>query len=670
MILPLHVRLQIIVVNFYLNISNMNSIRTLIVLPFIFLATIVTAQEGNETFIDFGDEKITKAEFARIYKKNNSGEMVTKSTVEEYLELYINFKLKVKEAEEKGLDTISDFVNELAGYRKQLAQPYLSAEGVIEELKKEAYARLQEDIKASHILIRSSYDDSAEDTLKAFEKARKIRKIAVGGKDFSEVAKQYSEDPSAETNGGNLGYFTAFYMVYPFESAAYNTKKGEISKIVRSKFGYHILKVEDRRPASGNVSAAHILISSDRELSKTDDPEGKIREINKKIEEGASFEDMAAEFSDDTRSASNGGKLPMFGVGRMVPEFEEVAFSLEKDGDISEPFKTQYGWHIIKRITRAGVDTYDKVERELTQKVKKDSRSNLSENVVLEKIMKQYGFKENLKERDDFYALVDSSIFVGKWNPKSAEKLNKTLFEIGDKKVSQQDFTKYLADQSNQKKIDIQVFVNKRYEAFKKKELLMYKDSKLDSEFPEFKALMEEYHDGILLFNLTDDLVWSKASSDTLGLEAFYEMNKENYKWGDRVDATVYSLISEEMGNQVKKMIKDGKTESEMVEVLNRTSQLNVQYEMKKYEKGEDEFVDNVEWKEGFSNYIPNYNRFKMIHIKEVLQPTYKTTADARGIITSDYQEYLEDNWVKELRSKYKYTVNEKALEALKTELK
>lgn len=649
----------------------MNTIRTFIVLPFVFLAALTTAQESSTTFIDFGDEKISKAEFARVYKKNNSGEMVTKSTVEEYLDLYINFKLKVKEAEARGLDTVSSFVKELSGYRKQLAKPYLSADGIMEELKKEAYARLQEDIKASHILIRSSYDDSPEDTLAAFQKAMKAKKILESGKDFEKTAKEYSEDPSVENNGGNLGYFTAFYMVYPFESAAYNTKKGEISEVVRTQFGYHVLKVEDRRPAVGNITVAHLLISSDKELSKTDDPEGKINEINQKIKNGAVFEDMAAEFSDDTRSASNGGQLPMFGVGRMVPEFEKVAFSLENDGDISEPFKTQYGWHIIKRINRAGIESYEKVDRELSRKIKKDSRSNLSENAVLKKIMKQYGFNETLKERNDFYKVVDPSIFEGAWNADAAEGLNKTIFVIGDKEVNQSEFATFLgATKGNQKKIDTRVFVNKKYEEFKKKELLAYKDSKLDEEYPEFKSLMEEYHDGILLFNLTDELVWSKASSDSAGLESFYSDHKENYKWGARVDATVYSLIDESMGNNVKKLIAEGKEESEIVDELNRTSQLNVQYEKKKYEKGEDEFVDKVEWKEGFSAYMPQYNRVKLVHIKEVLEPTYKTTSDARGIITSDYQEHLEESWVKELRGKYNFSVDQNVLETLKTELK
>lgn len=645
--------------------------KTLFVLPLIFMAALLTAQKGGDVFIDFGNETVSKEEFKRVYLKNNSGEMISKSTVDEYLELYINFKLKVREAEERGLDTVQSFVKELAGYRKQLAQPYLSADGIIEILKKEAYDRLLYDVKARHILVQVTDDSSPEDTLKAFEKIMKVKKMVESGQDFSEVAMEYSEDPSVKTNKGSLGYFTAFYMVYPFETAAYETKEGKISDVVRSKFGYHILKIDDKREAVGNIKVAHILISSDQEISKTEDPEGKIREIYEKIENGTSFESLAAQFSDDTRSASNGGELQTFGVGRMVPEFEEVAFSLKKDGEISEPFKTQYGWHIIKRIEKYEIGNYESVERELATRVKKDSRSNLSQNAVLINIKDQYGFEENIKERNDFYDVIDSSYYKNSWTTSKANKLNKTLFEIGDKKVNQREFATYLESrQANNKKLDKRVIVNKEYNAFKKKTLLDYKNTKLDDEYPEFKALMEEYHDGILLFNLTDELVWSKASKDTVGLEQYYETNQKKYRWKDRVDAIVYSVKSEELADKIKALTAEGKDLNAIIEDINKTSQLNIRYEHKKYERGENEFVDQVHWKEGFSELIPHYNRFKLVYIKEVLPPSYKTTEDARGIITSDYQEHLEAKWIEELRNKYKYTVDQSILEKLKSELK
>jgi len=648
----------------------MSKLKYLIVVAFLFSGATVQAQSKDDAiFIDFGDEKVTKAEFKRVYQKNNSGEIISKSTVDEYLDLYINFKLKVKEAVSLEMDKDPAFIRELSGYRKQLAQPYLTADGIIEELKKEAYDRLQYDVKASHILIKLDQDASPEDTAAAYKRAVRVKKNLENGQDFELMAKQYSDDPTAKTNAGNLGYFTAFYMVYPFESAAYNTEVGEISDIVRTQFGYHVLKVVDKRPSVGNIQVAHILISNDQELSKTDDPEGKIKEIYAKIEQGEKFDDLAAQFSDDTRSAADGGILPMFGVGRMVPEFEKAAFDLKADGDISEPFSTPYGWHIVKRIQHSPIGSFETVEAEMMQKIKKDSRANLSQASVINKIKNQYGFSENLKERDDFYKIIDSSFFKGTWTAEAAKGLTKEILKIGDKSVSQQDFANYLENNKSKKVIDSRVLVNARYDAFKRASILEYKNNKLDEEYPDFRYLMQEYHDGILLFNLTDELVWSKAVKDTNGLQDFYTKNKENYKWDRRVDAVVFSALNKKVAESVKTMLKEGKDAKEIMEEINRASQLNLRFETKKYLKGENEIVDQVKWEKGISENISLNGRVHFVQIEEVIEPTYKTLDDSRGLITSDYQNFLEKEWIESLRSKNKFEVDKKILKELKTEL-
>jgi len=648
----------------------MNKLKYLILVAFLFSTAAVEAQTKDDAvFIDLGDEKIMRSEFKRVYQKNNSGEIISKSTVDEYLELYINFKLKVNEAVSKGMDQDQAFIKELGGYRKQLAQPYLTADGIMEELKKEAFDRLQYDVKAAHILIKLDQDASPEDTAAAYKRAVRVKKNVENGQDFTLMAKQYSDDPSAKTNGGDLGYFTSFYMVYPFESAAYKTEVGKISNVVRTQFGYHVLKVEDKRPAVGNIKVGHILISNDKELSKTDDPEGKIKEIYAKMEQGEKFEDLAAQFSDDTRSASEGGILPMFGVGRMVPEFEKAAFALENDGDISEPFATPYGWHIVKRLEHAPIGSFESVEPELLEKIKKDSRSNLSQASVINKIRVQYGFKENLKERDDFTKLIDSTYFNGTWNVNNAKSLTKELFKIGEKSVNQQDFAKYLDESKSKKVIDARVLVNARYEAFKRASILEYKNSKLDEEYPDFRYLMREYHDGILLFNLTDELVWSKAVKDTTGLNAFYELSKENYKWDKRVDAVVFSAVNEKVAQAVREMLNDGKDVKEIIEEINKPSQLNLRYETKKYLKGENEVIDQVTWEKGISKNISLNGRTHFAQLVEVIEPSYKTVKDSRGLITSDYQNFLEKEWIKSLRAANKFEVDKKILKELKMEL-
>ncbi|MCB0801664.1 MAG: peptidylprolyl isomerase [Flavobacteriales bacterium] len=642
--------------------------KRLLILPFLVLSFVSFAQ-SEKTLLDFNDEKISETEFKRVYLKNNSGEIVSKSTVDEYLDLYINFKLKVKEALSLGMDKDPSFVSELKGYRSQLAQPYLSENNMLEALKKEAYERLKWEIKASHILVNCGPKESPADTLIAYKKILEYRKMALS-KGFDKVAKEYSDDPSAKENGGELGYFTAFYMVYPFESAAYETKVGEISMPIRTRFGYHLVKVEDKRPANGSITVAHILISTDPELASSDDAEAKAKEVYNLIQEDIPFEELAKQFSDDKRTADQGGLLPAFSVGRMIKEFEDAAFALEKNGDVSKPIKSKYGWHIIKRIEKEELGTYESLSKELESKVKKDSRSNLTEGAALKKIQKTYGFTENIKERNDFYKLIDTSYFGSNWDKKRFSKLNKVMFEIGDRKVNQTDFSNYLNEiQTNKSPIDAQIFINDAYTTFKKNQIMAFKDSKLESEYPEFKALIQEYHDGILLFNLTDKLVWSKAVEDTTGLEAFYEQHKENYKWGKRADAVIFSAANEKIANETKKLLKAGKDLEEVINEINKTSQLNLKKESKKYEKGENEMLDQVEWKKGFSKNIDNQGRVSFVWIVEVLEPTYKTLEDSKGIITSDYQEYLEQEWIKALRAKYKYTFNQEVLEQLKKEL-
>lgn len=626
--------------------------------------------QNQDVLLTIADEKITADEFKRVYLKNNSGDVVSKSTVDEYLELYINFKLKVKEAEARGMDEDKDFLRELKGYRNQLAQPYLSEKNVLEGLKKQAYERLKYEVHASHILVKCKPQASPEDSLQAYKKALELRKQAQS-KGFAKVAAESSDDPSAKQNNGDLGYFTAFYMVYPFESAAYNTEVGEISMPIRTRFGYHLVKVLDKRPSNGSMTAAHILISTDEQLSSTPDPEARANEIYARLTEGDSFEELAAQFSDDKRSATSGGILPPFSVGRMIKEFENAAFALEKDGDFTKPVKTKYGWHIIKRISKDGLAPYEDLEREIEQKVKKDSRSNATEGAAVRNIQKEYGFSENIKERNDFYKLLDTSYFGQDWDKSRFSKLKKTMFTIGKMEVNQQDFANFLNEMQTKKPaVNTEVYINDSYRSFKHNKIMEYKDSQLESEYPAFKDLVQEYHDGILLFNLTDELVWTKAVKDSTGLQNFYEKNKENYRWDKRVDAVVFSALDEKIASQTKKLINEGKSVSDILAEVNKSSQLNLKSEGKKYLKGDHELVDQVEWKKGLSKNIANNGRVSFVWIKEVLEPTYKTLEDSRGLITSDYQAYLESEWIKDLRSRYSFEVNQKTLNALKEELK
>ena len=380
---------------------------------------------GKKVLVTIGDEKVTASEFTKVYEKNNAQtDLYNEDAVREYLDLYINFKLKVLEAEALMMDTVVSFKTELAGYRDQLAIPYFVDETVNESLLEEAYNHLNKDIRASHILIMVDENAIPEDTLKAYNKISKIHKEVTTGKDFAEAAVEYSDDPSARDreaipnkqrfragNKGDLGYFTVFNMVYPFENAAYNTGINEISPIVRTKYGYHIIKVTDIKDAMGYAEVAHIFVALRPEAS-TEDSIRKVEKINNiysKIQDGLSFEDAVAEYSEDRGSIKNQGKLSKFSCNRVVPEFVKIVDNLEID-DVSEPVKTAYGFHIIKLINVEKPGTLEEESARLKERLTKDQRSRKSEDVVIAKIKIENKFKIYPEAITEIINAIDTSV--------------------------------------------------------------------------------------------------------------------------------------------------------------------------------------------------------------------------------------------------------------------
>ena len=350
------------------------NVLTIVLLLF---AAILYAQD--RTLLEIDNEKIDADEFIHIFKKNagNNGN-VTRKDVDEYMDLFVNFKLKVHEGQALGLDTSRSFKQEIAGYRKQLAQPYLSDKSIEDELIKEAYDRMQYDVNVSHILITVSSNASPEDTLKAWNKINEAYKRAIKGENFSKLADEYSQDPSVAKNHGDLGYCTVFGLVYEFETAMYNTKPGEISAPFRTKFGYHILKVNDKRPAKGRYKIAHIMIVSPQDATDEMKKEAKetINDVYAQLKNGADFAKMADEYSADRRTAVKGGELGWISVGgRMIREFEEAAFNIKNVGDISEIVSTGYGYHIIKLLEKEPIKSFDECKAELKSKVSGNMRS-------------------------------------------------------------------------------------------------------------------------------------------------------------------------------------------------------------------------------------------------------------------------------------------------------
>jgi len=650
--------------------SNSNNKKTNIVQPPPLPVEIV-----DPVLMTVGGDPVTKGEFESIYRKNNQKETKSdRKALEEYLELFTNFKLKVKAAKDAGKDTVKAFQNELKGYRKQLAQPYLTDKDVNDRLINEAYERMKKDVRASHILIKLGSDPSPKDTLVAFNKIMGLRNRVLKGEDFGVLASANSDDPSAKQNAGDLGYFTSMMMVYPFENAAYNTAVGQISMPVRTKFGYHILKVVDTRDAQGQVHVAHIMVKvpENAKDSAVAIARKKIEEIADKVKKGEDFASLASNFSDDRTSGKNGGQLPWFGTGKMVPDFEKAAFDLKKDGEVSQIIQTQYGFHIIKRLERKGVQAFDEVKAELKQKVSKDSRSQVSRNSVISKIKAENNFKEDPKALIELISKVDTSYYNGKWKAESASGLTKPLFNLGNVSYTQQDLAKFISEnQSKQsKESSLDGLVRKAYDAWKDDKIIAFEDAKLETKYQDFRLLMQEYRDGILLFEITDENVWSKALKDSAGLASFYENNKSNYMWADRLDAVIYKAkdakIAKDSRKLVEKKIKKGSSIEDITKKINESSQLNLQVEEGVFSKGDNETIDKITWIEGVSPDIINTDgSVTFVEVRKKMAPAPKSISEARGLITADYQTYLEKEWIDQLKKKYAVTVNKAVFDTI-----
>jgi peptidyl-prolyl cis-trans isomerase SurA len=636
----------------------------------------VSAQVDNSTtLMTIAGKPVTVGEFISIYQKNNvKGETVDKKTMDEYLELFINFKLKVMQAEALGLDTNEAFLKELAGYREQLAKPYFVDEPTLSRLMQEAWEREKQDVRASHVYFRVKPDALPADTLQAYKKALEAREKIVNGEAFDKVVVEYSEDPSAQDreatpqhpfmkgNKGDLGYFTVFDMVYPFESAAYNTGVGQISMPVRTDYGFHIIKVTDKIPALGDFTVAHLFLGISKSATSADSARvrAKIDSIYQLLQGGAKFEDLVKQFSDDKGSAAKGGVLPKRGVNRLMPEFIASISKLQNVGDYSVPVLTPgYGWHIVKLVERKPAGTFDEEKADLKQKVNKDSRAQLIHTAVLNRIKNEYGFTQNLKARDDFYNLVTDSVFVGKWDASKALEKHQTLFKIGSSTFSQKEFAQYInAKQKKGEKHDIHFYVDMMYEDFVDESLIKYENALLEDKYPEFKSLMKEYRDGILLFDLTDQNVWSKAVKDTAGLQAFYMATRNNYMWGIRVEASIYTVKNPAAVQKVKNFIKSGLKDEDILKEINSDTTKILTIESAKYSKKDNHFIDTIVWMPGISKDIQVKDGIVFINIKRVIKSEPKLLNEARGLITADYQNYLEKEWIRYLRSRYPVVVN------------
>lgn len=618
----------------------------------------------------YGSDTVYKSEFERLLLKNrNQKETPTEESVREYLELYQNFKMKVKEAKLMQLDTNTAFKTELAGYRKQLANPYLTDKKATEGLMREAYDHMLTEVEASHILILCGENAKPADTLTAYNKALELRKRYLKGESFDSLAYRESEDQSARNNYGKLGWFSGFDMIYSFEKMAYQTPVGEVSMPFRTSYGYHIIKVSGKRPARGEVKLQHIMRTLQRDPGPEQVAEQKqvIDSVYAMLKAGAAFDDMVARYSQDEGSKPNKGVMNWIPANRLPEQFKDPVYELKNEA-FSKPIRTPFGYHIVKLLEIKPIAPYKDLEESIKSKVTRDSRAESSKASVVQRIKNENNFREYPANLKAFATSgVDSSIFMAGYEYKESNFPGKTLFSLGEKTYTDRDFARYLISSSEGYEPGQSVFmkVNNIYKRYVEEQALAYEEARLEDKYEDFRNLMQEYHDGILLFDLTDKKVWDKAIADTIGLEKFHEANKKKYMWKERVHVLVFSSLDAKTKKAAMKMAQAGKSVDEIKAKLNKKITGAVVVTEMKAEQGESAETDKLYDKQGVVDIPDQNNQYRFYYVKGIVAPEPKMLKEAKGMVTSDYQNYLEKEWIRELRAKYPVTVNEEIVKTL-----
>ena len=610
------------------------------------------------------DEKISINEFENIFYKNNEDIEITKEYLDEYIDLFINFKLKVKESKELGYDTLSSFIKELDGYKKQLSKPYLRDNNFNENLFNEALERIQFDINASHILIKIENNDAKS----ALNEALSIRNQIISKEiSFSDAAVKYSDDEYVLDSKGNLGYFTAFMMLYDFESVAYNSSIGEVSVPVKTQYGYHLILVNDKRKAVGERKVAHIMFKTGKgaNTKKINESYKKASETYDLLTKGDKFVEVAERFSEDRSTAVKGGVLPSFGVGKMVREFEEATFSLKLPGDFSKPFQTPYGWHIVMLLEDNPVKLDDDLFLSVKQKIEKDSRSKLSNEFMITKLKDLYNIKIYKENFNFLRKIAVKEVSKSAWDNELLIDGDKKIFKIESKSYSLKELSDFIIN--NQKKNND---FDQLYIEFLNLSLLSYEESQLESKYPEFKNLLKEYKEGILLFDITNNNVWKKAVEDSAGLSNYFNENLSDYKWNERLDVSIFTClnynVSYKVRNQLYKLKRGLIKDIDVLNKINSSSPLNVQLVSGQFSKNENNIVDQIVWKKGISKSVKNDDgSYTVVFVNDILNARAKNLNETKGKVISDYQKFLDLTWIKILRSKYKVELNKNLLYSL-----
>ena len=613
----------------------------------------------NDILLTISGEPVSANEFMRVYNKNlNLVQDDSQKEVDSYLELFVNYKLKLAEAKALRYDKDPAYINEFKSYKNQLIQTYLTDKNVTDDLVREAYYRTENEVKAQHILVL--LDEVETDTLAAYSKIEAYRERFLN-EDFESLKKELHNGKSVFVE--DLGYFSAFKMVYNFESVAYATEVGSVSQPFRTRFGFHVVKVLDKRKSKGQVSVAHIMIANTQK-DTTLVAKDRIQELHRLLLQGEDFGELAKQFSDDKSSSIRGGELKPFKSGQINSEiFETTAFELSPSNPISKPIQTQFGWHILKYINRKQVQSFEELQSELESRVGKDSRSQLVKAKMLEQLLAEYQIETPNSNLAKFQSNLNYNTSKNVWELPSNFNKSQSFLSIKNQTHTYLDFLEFLNNnlKSIEKEWPTSVVVKKQYASFLEKSVFRYKEENLEKENKEFSYILNEYREGLLLFELMQDKIWEGAKNDSIGLQEFYNLNKQNYIWPDRIEGSVARSSNAKYIKKVRKYWAKNKSIKLIDEVLNKKQQ-NVIFSNGELELGHPTLPKSIPYKTGLSDVIKENSNFYVINVTALKPTTLKTFEEAKGQLLADYQIVLESEWINDLRAKFKVVINQDVL--------
>ncbi|GAA5224859.1 peptidylprolyl isomerase [Membranihabitans marinus] len=640
------------------------------------ILSVQKASAQDPVLFSIDGEDVHLSEYKYVYEKSNGVKAdYSPSSTDEFMDLYTKFKLKVIDAKRQGLEDNKELQAELSHYRNQLADNYMSDKAVLDRLTKELYARMQEEVDVNHILIRLTPNPHQQMLDRTKSDLMAAKRAIEEGLPFRTVAKRYSQDRSVSSNGGHLGYRVAKLPdgFYDLETALYNTPVGEISDPVPSKLGYHIVQVLNRRPSRGEISVRQILarksISGIRDTS-----EQKINRLYMELENGASFEELAKTYSEDQNTKMAGGFLGSFKAGTYAPEFEDAAFALEKDGDYSVPIETEYGWHIIQRVSLSKLGSFSDERRRLEKLVKEDSRFDLAQTALIEKIKGEENFDKKIFLNQNIQKILGPDVFNLAWK-KPEIKEDFTMFTIADRNYKVSDFADYLETekdlrfQSSMVRNDDQA-MTQLVDAYINHSVFEYEKEHLEEKYPEFREIMREYREGIMLFEVSKNKIWDRVGSDSIGLRNYYNSHKDAYFADRDVQIGVFEIktTDENVIKKVNKLIGK-KTPAKVLKKYNKASNVLNYVEETQKEKSFVQIhgLEESEVEKGKTYVVKDEGTGKSIIAKvlEVGPRLPLSFEESKGAVMSDYQEYLEAEWIKDLKQKYEIVINKEVLQSM-----